>query len=67
MKMHPHLVNLLELLFPIDNSYQESDPQITALKARQIEDYRYLHLLDKYRHQYKLDIGGSKLYLASLV
>ncbi len=51
MKMRPQMVNLLELLFPIDNSYQESDPQITALKARQIEDYRYLHLLDKYHHQ----------------
>ncbi|MEI8184727.1 MAG: hypothetical protein WCG39_04155 [Actinomycetes bacterium] len=33
-----------------DNVYAESEPQLTALKARQIEDFRYLHLLDKYRH-----------------
>ena len=33
-----------------DTSYAESEPQLTALKARQIEDFRYLHLLDKYRH-----------------
>jgi len=33
-----------------DSIYAESEPQLTALKARQIEDFRYLHLLDKYRH-----------------
>jgi hypothetical protein len=33
-----------------DTAYTESEPQLTALKARQIEDFRYLHLLDKYRH-----------------
>ncbi|MEI6307871.1 MAG: hypothetical protein WCO74_05045 [Actinomycetes bacterium] len=33
-----------------DTAYAESEPQLTALRARQIEDFRYLHLLDKYRH-----------------
>jgi hypothetical protein len=36
--------------FKSDSAYEEDLSQQTALKARQIEDFRYLHLLDKYRH-----------------
>ena len=50
MKIHTVVVTLLERIFPIDHAYQEQDPQLTAIKARQIEDYRYLHLMDKFRH-----------------
>jgi hypothetical protein len=50
MKIYAAVVSLLERIFPIDHAYQEQDPQLTAIKARQIEDYRYLHLMDKFRH-----------------
>jgi hypothetical protein len=37
-------------IFGSDPTFQEADPQIVAIKARKLEDFRYLHLLDKFRH-----------------
>jgi hypothetical protein len=50
MKLIRKIIAIINNALSPDTSYAESEPQLTALKARQIEDFRYLHLLDKYRH-----------------
>jgi hypothetical protein len=50
MKINVAVRNLIDLIFSQEQVYEESDPQQTAIKARKLEDYRYLHLLDKFRH-----------------
>lgn len=50
MNLIRKFIVIINNTFSSENSYRESESQLTALKARQIEDFRYLHLLDKYRH-----------------
>ncbi|MCX6449417.1 MAG: hypothetical protein NTV41_02690 [Actinobacteria bacterium] len=50
MNLIRRVIVIINTALSSDTSYAESEPQLTALRARQIEDFRYLHLLDKYRH-----------------